>query len=202
VSDCGAGNLYDKYRNTHPVERRLVARFLRDARELAALSGASVAHEVGCGEGEISMMLAQTLGLRVRGSDQSAAVCEEASRRAHDRGLPISFTACPIEELNPPRDRAELIICCEVIEHLADPAAGVVNLARLADPWALLSVPREPLWRVLNLLRGAYVSAAGNTPGHVNHFGRQAFVDLLSARFQVVALRSPLPWTMVLARTR
>jgi len=64
----------------------------------------------------------------------------------------------------------------------------------------LVSVPREPLWRALNLARGAYVRDLGNTPGHLNHWSRRAFVALLSRFGEVVQLRSPFPWTMVLVR--
>ena len=41
-------------------------------------------------------------------------------------------------------------------------------------------MPREPLWRGLNMARGAYVKDLGNTPGHLNHWSRKAFVELLS----------------------
>ena len=38
----------------------------------------------------------------------------------------------------------------------------------------LVSVPREPLWRGLNMARGAYMRDLGNTPGHVNHWSKRA----------------------------
>jgi hypothetical protein len=64
----------------------------------------------------------------------------------------------------------------------------------------LVSVPREPLWRALNVARGAYVRDLGNTPGHVNHWSRRSFVDLLARHGEVAAVRSPFPWTMALVR--
>jgi hypothetical protein len=63
-----------------------------------------------------------------------------------------------------------------------------------------VSVPREPLWRVLNLARGAYWTQLGNTPGHLNHWSRSAFVRLLLRHGEVVEARSPFPWTMLLVR--
>jgi hypothetical protein len=59
-------------------------------------------------------------------------------------------------------------------------------------------VPREPLWRGLNLARGAYVQSLGNTPGHVNHWSRRGFVRLLARHGRVIEVRSPFPWTMLL----
>jgi hypothetical protein len=61
-------------------------------------------------------------------------------------------------------------------------------------------VPREPLWRALNLARGAYVRDLGDTPGHVNHWSRRAFTALLARHGEVVEARAPLPWTMLLVR--
>jgi 2-polyprenyl-3-methyl-5-hydroxy-6-metoxy-1,4-benzoquinol methylase len=193
------GNVYDKYATRNPIERRLVAGFLADVRELADRSGAREAHEVGCGEGEISLMLARG-GLRMRGSDVSAEVVEEARRRAADAGLDVAFRAAPLESLEPAADAAELIVCCEVLEHLPDPERGLEMLTTLARPWLLISVPREPIWRTLNLARLKYVGELGNTPGHVGHWSRRSFLDLLRARFEVVEARSPLPWTIALCR--
>jgi hypothetical protein len=75
-------------------------------------------------------------------------------------------------------------------------------LAALADPWLIVSVPREPLWRALNLARLRYVRALGNTPGHLSHWSRGGFLRLLESRLAVVEARSPLPWTMALCRAR
>ena len=58
------------------------------------------------------------------------------------------------------------------MEHLGDPEAALEIVAGLASPWAIVSVPREPLWRVLNLGRLKYVGELGNTPGHLHHWSR------------------------------
>jgi 2-polyprenyl-3-methyl-5-hydroxy-6-metoxy-1,4-benzoquinol methylase len=194
-----AGNVYDKYGTRNPVERRLVGAFLDDVRELAARCGAREAHEVGCGEGELSLMLARE-GIRIRGSDVSAEVVDEARRRAAEAGLDVAYRAAPIESLSAPEDAAELIVCCEVLEHLADAEAGLEKLASLARPWLLVSVPREPIWRVLNLARLRYVSELGNTPGHLGHWSRNNFLAFLRSRVEVVEARSPLPWTIALCK--
>jgi hypothetical protein len=92
------------------------------------------------------------------------------------------------------------VLCCEVLEHLGDPEGAVDVLAGLARPWLIASVPREPLWRALNLARLSYIGDLGNTPGHLNHWSRRAFVRFLTRRFEVVQVLSPLPWTMALCR--
>ena len=73
-------------------------------------------------------------------------------------------------------------------------------MARVASRWLLVSVPREPLWRGLNMARGAYLKDLGNTPGHVNHWSRRAFVAECSRVGAVAEVRSPFPWTMLLVR--
>ena len=69
----------------------------------------------------------------------------------------------------------------EVLEHVPDPEHTVAEMARVAGRWLLVSVPREPLWRGLNMARGAYLRDLGNTPGHLNHWSKRSFVALLSA---------------------
>jgi 2-polyprenyl-3-methyl-5-hydroxy-6-metoxy-1,4-benzoquinol methylase len=195
------GNVYDKYGTANPIERRLVGGFIRNLLELAEGTGARDVHEVGCGEGELARRLAAR-GLSVRGTDASPEVIAEARRRAVDAGVRVELRAAAVEELDPERDAAELVVCCEVLEHLPDPEAGLTTVAELANPWAIVSVPREPLWRALNVVRLKYLNDLGNTPGHVKHWSRRAFVAFLGRRLDVVEVRSPLPWTMALCRSR
>jgi 2-polyprenyl-3-methyl-5-hydroxy-6-metoxy-1,4-benzoquinol methylase len=199
--DERGGNVYDKYGSANPIERRLMAGFMSDLDALVERSGAKEAHEVGCGEGEVSIRLASR-GIRVRGTDAFPEVLEEARGRAAAAGVQIDFEATAVEQLDSDRHAAELVVCCEVLEHLEDPARGLEVLAGLARPWLIASVPREPLWRALNLARLAYVSDLGNTPGHLSHWSKRAFERFLGERFEVVDLRSPLPWTMALCRVQ
>jgi 2-polyprenyl-3-methyl-5-hydroxy-6-metoxy-1,4-benzoquinol methylase len=197
---AAGGNVYDKYGTANPVARRLMAGFLREFDRLVEQTGASEAHEVGCGEGELAIRLARG-GLRVRGSDAFPEVLEEAGQRAAVAGVEVAFETMPVEQLDPDRDGAQLVVCCEVLEHLEDPDLALDVLAGLARPWLLASVPREPLWRALNLARLSYVSDLGNTPGHLNHWSKRDFVRFLTRRFEVVGVVSPLPWTMALCRS-
>jgi 2-polyprenyl-3-methyl-5-hydroxy-6-metoxy-1,4-benzoquinol methylase len=194
------GNVYDKYGTSNPLARRLMDGFLGGLDELVGRTRANEAHEVGCGEGELAIRLARR-GLRVRGSDAAPGVLGEARRRAAAAGVEIEFEARPLEDLEPDRDAAELVLCCEVLEHLDDPERALDVLAALARPWLIASVPREPLWRALNLARASYVRELGNTPGHRNHWSKRAFVPFLARRFEVVEVLTPLPWTMALCRT-
>jgi 2-polyprenyl-3-methyl-5-hydroxy-6-metoxy-1,4-benzoquinol methylase len=195
------GNVYDKYASANPIERRLMAGFMSSLDDLVERSGAREAHEVGCGEGELSIRLALR-GIRVRGTDAFPQVLAEARRRAAAAGVEIDFQATPVEALDPGRHAAELVVCCEVLEHLEDPDRGLEVLAGLARPWLIASVPREPIWRALNLARLSYVGDLGNTPGHLSHWSKRGFERFLGTRFEVVEVRRPTPWTMALCRAR
>ena len=94
----------------------------------------------------------------------------------------------------------DLAAAIEVLEHVPDPQHTLSEMARCAGRHLLVSVPREPLWRMLNMARGAYWPALGNTPGHLNHWSKRSFIELLSRQGEVVEVRSPFPWTMLLVR--
>lgn len=195
------GNVEDKYSTRHPIARRLVDHFLASFRRFVAQSRAEDALEIGCGEGRLTIELAN-MGLAVRATDYSSEIVAEARRYALENDRPdlaAAFSVADIYDLGG-IDGADLVVCCEVLEHLEDPQRALDALADLTNSWLLASVPREPLWRILNLARGRYVSRLGNTPGHLQHWSTGGFVRFLSRRFDVVEVCTPLPWTMVLAR--
>lgn len=197
-----AGNYYDKYNTRNPVARALMQGFLKSFDELVAMAGSpGAALEIGCGEGELSMRLARA-GWQVRGCDIAAEAVEEARRRAAAAELAIPFEQRRIEECAGAYPAQDLVVCCEVMEHLEDSVAALDTLAGLSRRHVLVSVPREPIWRVLNMARGRYLSALGNTPGHIQHWSMRGFVELVGQRLDVQAVRSPLPWTMALCRVR
>jgi SAM-dependent methyltransferase len=196
-----AGNLYPKYTTRNPIARLLVGNFLATLDRLVRRSGAREIHEVGCGEGHLSLRLAAA-GWRVRASDLSPAAIDEASGRARACGLAIPFQVADLYTLEPACDGAPLVLCCEVLEHVPDPERALAVLAALARPHLIVSVPREPLWRALNLARGQYWRDLGNTPGHLQHWSTLAFLELLQDQLEVLELSTPLPWTMALCRTR
>jgi 2-polyprenyl-3-methyl-5-hydroxy-6-metoxy-1,4-benzoquinol methylase len=204
---CGAprvptGNLYDKYGSTNPVARRLMAGFERALGELLSLADPRSVLDVGCGEGVLTDRIALLPGVqRVVGVDLAdpQLASQWAARR---RSGGPQFRVMRAEQLDFGDGEFELVAALEVLEHLPRPELALAEMARVASGWLLLSTPREPLWRALNVLRGAYVLALGNTPGHLHHFSRRRLRALAACHGEVVASRSPLPWTMLLARLR
>lgn len=196
------GNTYDKYGTRNPIARRMVQGFEGALSGLVAKVRPATIHEVGCGEGYwVMRWLGQ--GIDARGTDFSAQVIGMAKENARGHGMdPERFTVRSIYDVVPKRDSADLLVCCEVMEHLEEPQKAFAALQRIATSDLILSVPREPLWRVLNLARGKYVSAMGNTPGHLQHWSQRGFVSLTSQFFDVMEVVSPLPWTMLHCRPK
>lgn len=193
------GNTYDKYGSTNPVVRRLMSNFERTLGELFLQASPSSVLDVGCGEGVLTHQWALALGdKRIVGIDldDPKLLAEQATRTAPN----LEYRVMKAENMPFSDDEFGLASAIEVLEHVPDPAHTVAEMARVAKDHLLVSVPREPLWRGLNLARGAYVKDLGNTPGHVNHWSKRSFVKLLSQHGEVVEARSPFPWTMLLVR--
>jgi SAM-dependent methyltransferase len=196
------GNTYDKYGSTNPVVRRLMAGFEGTLEELFTQADPQSLLDVGCGEGVLTHQWAQRLGdeRRVVGIDldDPALHAEWAKRTAPN----LEYRVMKAENLPFANDEFDTATAIEVLEHVPDAEHTVAEMARVAKRWLLVSVPREPLWRGLNMARGAYWKDLGNTPGHVNHWSKRSFVALLSRHGDVVQARSPFPWTMLLVRLR
>lgn len=198
-----AGNVTDKYASGNPVHRWLMDGFLRQVETFVRATGCRQIYEVGCGEGLLSLTMSSRIeGLRIRGSDFSEQVIETARRNNAERGESHEFTVADVYSLTPAEHGAELVMCCEVLEHLERPEEALKILASLASKHLIVSVPNEPLWRVLNFARGKYLSDWGNTPGHLNHWAPGTFRAFLERELLIEELRCPLPWTVVLARPR
>ena len=197
-----AGNFEDKYSSPNPVARHLMNGFLRAVRELVTASDCVEALEAGCGEGLLAIHLHTHLDLRIRATDFSQQILEKARANAGEAGVDIPFDVLDLNQAPRDQERSDLVVCCEVLEHLEDPEFTLANLVQLARKRLVLSVPREPIWRALNLARGKYLGDLGNTPGHLQHWSRRSFVEMVSRHAEVLEVRSPLPWTVVLARPR
>ncbi|HEY6694684.1 MAG TPA: methyltransferase domain-containing protein [Solirubrobacteraceae bacterium] len=190
------GNTYDKYGSTNPVVRRLMAGFERTLGELLEAAAPRSVLDVGCGEGVLTQQWAKRLEGRVVGIDlEDPAIQAEWEKRREPN---LEYRVMKAENLPFVDGEFDVATAIEVLEHVPDPEHTVAEMARVASGHLIVSVPREPLWRALNMARGAYLRDLGNTPGHLNHWSKRSFAQLLSRHGQVVEARSPFPWTMLL----
>jgi len=199
VTHSSLDTTYDyagKYTAQGWIGRCLVDRFYRGMAELLDLCRPGSCLEVGCGEGFSTERLHALLrpGTPFHGLDVESRLVGAA--RSRNPGIPLWLGSAYALAA---RDGAyEAVVALEVLEHLEHPGAALRELGRVSARWLLLSVPREPIWRALNLLRLRYAGALGNTPGHVHHWSRRSFLRLAGSAGRIRAVRSPLPWTQVL----
>jgi SAM-dependent methyltransferase len=193
------GNTYDKYGSTNPVVKRLMAGFHASLDELWGIAQPKSVLDVGCGEGVLTSEWAERLGDgRIVGIDLPDPKLEAEWEKRQRPNL--EYRAEEATRLSFAADEFDLAAAIEVLEHVPDPEQTLAEMARVAERYLLVSVPREPIWRMVNMARGAYWSSLGNTPGHVNHWTKVGFKSLLTQYGAVEEMRSPFPWTMLLVR--
>jgi len=196
--DIPTGNAYDKYASKNPIERRLMEGFFEALDASLPRSTPSQVLEVGVGEGEVSERL------RARWPDVPIAGIDlpDHELAAHWIGKAHSGAFADIGRLPFGDDSFDLVLAIEVLEHVPDPVGALAELDRVSRRDLVLSVPRERIWCVANLARGKYLRDLGNTPGHVNHWSKKGFAQLVGSTFTLGQVRSPFPWTMVSASVR
>lgn len=194
------GNAYDKYGSRNPIVKWMMNGFESALSYFVTKAAPQSIHEIGCGEG-YWVLAWNEQGLAARGCDFSKNVIDLARENSIARGLsPSIFEPRSIYDLDANHDSADLVVCCEVLEHLENPEAALEALQRVAKQYLIISVPQEPLWCALNLARGKYITRLGNTPGHIQHWSKRGFIQMVSQYFEIVETKSPLPWTMLLCR--
>ena len=193
------GNTYDKYGSTNPVVKRLMSNFHRALDELWEIAAPESVLDVGCGEGILTCQWAERLPSgRVVGID-----LDDPKLRAEweSRSRPnLEYRTEEATSLSFDDDEFDLAAAIEVLEHVPEPESTLAEMARVARSHLIVSVPREPMWRMLNMARGAYLRELGNTPGHLNHWSKVGFHSLLTRYGTVQEVRTPFPWTMLLVR--
>lgn len=189
-----AGSVYNKYETRNPAARFLVSRYIDSLLQLVRPLRVDSVLEIGCGEGHVIRAVGGATSCAMAALDLDQGIVKQARRR-----FSTAAYVCADGMRLPFRDDSfELVLACEVMEHVDSPVALLQEMKRVSRRFAVASVPREPLWRVLNLLRGAYWNDLGNTPGHVQHWNRHEFLSLLAQHMRIRETRTPLPWTMAL----
>lgn len=135
------------------IRDRIDAHWLTDSRDLKPLAG-KCALDVGCGAGLLAEPLAR-MGAAVTGVDAAPENIAAARAHAAGQGLGIDYHAGELAALPPAT--FDLVTSMEVVEHVADPAAFIAELAARLAPGGLmiLSTPNRTALSKLLLVEAA-----------------------------------------------
>ncbi len=193
-----------KYHSGSAAKNRLLQNYFHALLELAEKADTTDVFEIGCGEGQVAAVLMDA-GYAVRGCDIDAQDVSTACKSIQkELGVDVSdrFCAKSVYDLDAHGDRAGLVVCCEVLEHLEHPDRAFEKIAGLASPYFIIAVPREPVWCIMNLCMLRNVRAFGNTPGHINHWSKRRLVALAKNYGEVLETRTPFPFIMLLCKAK
>lgn len=159
--------------------------------------------ELGCGEGYSTQRLH---GMLTGDTNFHASeFVDELVPKAQKLNPKVKIIQESVYELKHKDKSFDIVFLLEVLEHLDYPDTALREIKRVLkdDGVLILGVPREPLWRGLNMLRGKYLKDFGNTVGHLNHWSATGLVKFIEKHFGTVASRkNPIPWTLVLAKKK
>ena len=191
------GNVYNKYTSKNPIVRVMMRNFHRSVSSLLVPLKCKKVVEVGCGEGYLTNFIreiipdAELFAFDLTADVAALGILDES---AH-------FHVASVYQMPYADKQFDLIIASEILEHLEDCVSALEEIKRVTSKYCLLSVPREPYWRLLNMARLRYPKEFGNTPGHYNHWSKSDFIALIKKYFEIVAVMTPIPWTVVQAKT-
>ena len=174
--------------------KQLLKTPLRNNKKMKAL-------EIGCGEGYSTRRLHEMLPADVELEASEFVAAQIPAAEKLNPGLRISAES--VYSLKRSDNSLDVVFLLEVLEHLDYPEKALQEISRVTKPggYLILGVPREPLWRVINMARGKYLKNFGNTTGHLNHWSKKGLIAHVEQNFHpVIDVRSPLPWTIVLAK--
>jgi len=157
---------YDKEHTHNHIAKLLYHKYKSDLLKLIPNDNIDNILEIGCGKGEILNFIDSKHHSNLCGVDIEDNVVNEASALYPN----IMFNKEDGKNLSFQDNSFDLVLVLEVLEHVEEVYKIIIEAKRICNRYCIFSVPREPLWRVLNFIRGAYVSKWGNRPGHLNHW--------------------------------
>lgn len=189
-----------KYKERSALKRGLIKRFVERFHSLFLRANpVGSVLEVGMGEGFLSGYLSERFPhIRFEGLDTDAGQLALAAKLFPR----IKTHHGTIYELKERAGEFDLVLCCEVLEHLSDPEKALDEIVALKPKFVLFTVPHEPFFMLSNLFRGRNITRLGNDIDHHNHWGKKTFEQLLSSRFDIIELTTSYPFLLALTVPR
>ncbi len=118
----------------HPVVRAFATQRVEFLNELLGSPPPNTALDVGCGDG-FGMHYMKRVIKDIHGCDRSRRMLDANPASAED------LTQCDAYDLPWPDNSFELVYCWELLHHLADPKAAVVEMSRVASRCVIVCEP-------------------------------------------------------------
>ena len=188
-----------KYEDSSFIAKYLVNNYFKAVEKLLfKTNNVTSAHEIGIGEGLSTMRLNKMVE-----NLSASEYVKDLVNVAKKNNPKINIFQESVYQLKNKNSSVDLVFLLEVLEHLDYPELALEELKRISNKYLILGVPREPLWRFLNVCRFKYLKDFGNTPGHLNHWSKRSIIRLIEKKYgQVIAVESVIPWTIILAEKR
>ena len=189
-----------KYNNPNPIHRLSLGRFYYSVAETLTDIAPTRVLDFGCGEGYIlDMMSAREIAFQsYEGLDLRPDALTEARRRWRS----TRFVEANLFDPAYDNERYHTVMALEVLEHLFEPEKVLKRLVSMADEYVLLTVPNEPWFQLMNLVRGRDLIRLGNHPEHINHWNKDTFSEFVSPYAEVIDVTTRFPFVILLAKPR
>jgi len=196
-NDIIIGNVFDRFRSKNPIVKLIMNRFIKCFLNLISPLTFKNIIEIGAGEGHIINIIKNLKKKEVTifASDISIDILKDDNMPREENIFLIVFDVnnTPLKQ-----NTFDLVVCSEVLEHLKEVDNTLQEIKRISKKYILFSVPREPIWRFLNMVRLRYLKDLGNTPGHIQHWSKKQFINLIKSKFKIIKTYSPIPSTIIL----
>ena len=189
------GNYYDKHNSKNPIVKALMSNFHRIYSRFIQKTKTETILDIGCGEGYTTKILKNSnKEVFIEGIEYGKEMVKKAKKINPD----IHFEEGSIYNISRKDASYDMTLASEVLEHLEDPLKGLLELKRVSKKFVLVSVPNEPWWRIVNVLRLKYLKDLGNTPGHLNHWSGKNLYRFLRPNFKRVIIKNAVLWNIAL----
>lgn len=191
---------YQKHKSKNPLQKFLINNFYATLlKSLHTIKPKSIL-DAGCGEGfTLAKLQKNKIAQHLEGID----ISKDAIRLGRKMCPSLSFRHGSIYKLPYKDNTFDLVLCCEVLEHLEDPHKALQELIRVSKKYCLLTVPNEPFFMISNFLRGKNWSRWGNDIEHINHWSKFSFKKLVQEnRLKLLITKTPFPWTLILGQKK
>ncbi len=185
---------HKKYNSKNPLQRFLISQFLKSINTLISKTDSKTLLDIGSGEGFVLEAILKNNDLQATALDSNENALIELKKRIPNVQIKNGY----IEHLPYKDNRFDLVVCCEVLEHLQEPELALKELKRVGKKF-VLSVPNEPWFSSMNLIRGRHIGNFGCHPEHIQKWSAKNFVNFVKKDLKIIKIKKSFPWTIILA---